>query len=155
MFGRLALVRIDTGVVFDVVLRCGFRLPGREVVGTLAAYFILTTLVSIVAFRELPAALAVVAADLNREMLAVADQRCVALGLRVRFIESPAHPLDVPDESFEAIVCQEGFRFSEPFAACRTRCARDTARAHRPAPSGLWVGAAIGKRASPSSAGVT
>jgi ubiquinone/menaquinone biosynthesis C-methylase UbiE len=53
----------------------------------------------------------VVAADINPEMLELARQRCADLENTVTFLESPAHPLDLPDESVDAVVCQQGFQF--------------------------------------------
>ncbi len=52
---------------------------------------------------------AVVAADINADMLALARDRCV--DTPVRFVESPVYPLNLPDVTFDAVVCQQGFQF--------------------------------------------
>ncbi len=53
----------------------------------------------------------VVGADINPEMLALARRRCAGLIPEVEFVESPAHPLDIPDGSIDFVVCQQGFQF--------------------------------------------
>jgi ubiquinone/menaquinone biosynthesis C-methylase UbiE len=53
----------------------------------------------------------VIATDINGEMLALAKKRCADLTPVVRFIECPAHPLDIPDNSIDIVVCQQGFQF--------------------------------------------
>ncbi len=50
-------------------------------------------------------------ADMNAQMLAMARKRCADLSPRVRFVETPAHPLDMPDASVDVVVCQQGFQF--------------------------------------------
>jgi len=61
----------------------------------------------------------VIAADINREMLQLARQRCAGARSTVEFVESPAHPLDVADGSVDAVMCQQGFQFfpDKPAAA--------------------------------------
>ena len=53
----------------------------------------------------------VIGTDINSEMLALAKKRCEGLIPEKNFIESPAHPLDVTDNSFDFVVCQQGFQF--------------------------------------------
>ncbi len=53
----------------------------------------------------------VIAADINAEMLSIAKQRCATATAPVHFVESPAHPLDLPDDAVDAVVCQQGFQF--------------------------------------------
>jgi SAM-dependent methyltransferase len=53
----------------------------------------------------------VIGADINAEMLALAKKRCADSTPAVRFIECPAHPLDIPDSSIDIVVCQQGFQF--------------------------------------------
>ena len=53
----------------------------------------------------------VIGTDINGEMLRLADQRCADAGSPVEFIESPAHPLALPDACVDVIVCQQGFQF--------------------------------------------
>lgn len=53
----------------------------------------------------------VTGADVSPEMLAIAKQRCHATPDIVSFIESPAHPLGLPDAAVDAIYCQQGFQF--------------------------------------------
>lgn len=53
----------------------------------------------------------VIAADLNVEMLSLARRRCAGAPTAVEFVESPAHPLAIPDESVDTVVCQQGFQF--------------------------------------------
>jgi ubiquinone/menaquinone biosynthesis C-methylase UbiE len=54
-----------------------------------------------------------VAADLSADMLAMARARVGAVGAKTRvdFVESSAHPLELADEAFDAIYCQQGFQF--------------------------------------------
>ncbi len=61
----------------------------------------------------------VIGADINGEMLNFARQRCADAPSDVQFIESPAHPLALPDETVDVVVCQQGFQFfqSRPAAA--------------------------------------
>lgn len=62
----------------------------------------------------------VIGADINGEMLKVAERRCSGSKPRVEFIESHANPLDLPGESVDKVVCQQGFQFfpDKPAAAC-------------------------------------
>jgi len=53
----------------------------------------------------------VIGTDINGEMLALAMKRCADSTPAVRFIECPAHPLDIPDNSIDFVVCQQGFQF--------------------------------------------
>ena len=53
----------------------------------------------------------VVAADINADMLAMARERCANTPAAVRFVESPAHALPLPDATFDTVVCQQGFQF--------------------------------------------
>lgn len=53
----------------------------------------------------------VLGTDMNGEMLAVARKRCANLSAAVEFIESPAHPLEISSDSFDVVVCQQGFQF--------------------------------------------
>ena len=52
-----------------------------------------------------------VAADINASMLALAMKRCGTNERAVEFVTSPAHPLDLPTESVDAVLCQQGFQF--------------------------------------------
>lgn len=53
------------------------------------------------------------AADVSADMLAVARKRigAVETSAQVAIIETPAHPLRLPDASVDAIYCQQGFQF--------------------------------------------
>ena len=53
----------------------------------------------------------VIGTDINREMLALAQRRCADLSQVVHFVESPAHPLELSDETVDVVVCQQGFQF--------------------------------------------
>ena len=53
----------------------------------------------------------VVGADINPQMLAAAQRRCADLIPAVELVESPAYPLDVGDELFDVVVCQQGLQF--------------------------------------------
>jgi len=53
----------------------------------------------------------VIGTDINGEMLALAKKRCADLTPAVKFIECPAHPLDIPNSSIDFVVCQQGFQF--------------------------------------------
>jgi ubiquinone/menaquinone biosynthesis C-methylase UbiE len=53
----------------------------------------------------------VLGADTNAEMLAIAAKRCNDLNPGVEFIHCPAHLLDVPSDSIDFVVCQQGFQF--------------------------------------------
>ena len=53
----------------------------------------------------------VIGIDINSEMLALARKRCADLAPVVRFIECPAHPLDISSNSIDFVVCQQGFQF--------------------------------------------
>ncbi len=53
----------------------------------------------------------VTAADINPPMLAFAKDRCKDSTPAVEFVESPAAPLNLPDASFDIVVCQQGFQF--------------------------------------------
>ena len=49
--------------------------------------------------------------DINSEMLAFAKKRCADLSTEVKFVESPAHPLEISSDSIDIVVCQQGFQF--------------------------------------------
>jgi len=53
----------------------------------------------------------VLGTDINGEMLALARKRCADLTPVVEFMECPAHPLEIPSESIDFVVCQQGFQF--------------------------------------------
>jgi len=53
----------------------------------------------------------VIAADINGEMLMLARQRCAGASPPVEFVQSPAEPLNLPGESVDVVVCQQGFQF--------------------------------------------
>jgi ubiquinone/menaquinone biosynthesis C-methylase UbiE len=53
----------------------------------------------------------VVGSDVNGEMLARAKARCEGSEYPVSFVEAPAESLSVPSESFDIVVCQQGFQF--------------------------------------------
>ena len=55
--------------------------------------------------------------DLNGEMLARARQQCAKTVPAIEFVESPAHPLELPDNSVDVVVCQQGFQFFPDRAA--------------------------------------
>ena len=73
----------------------------------------------------------VVGADINPQMLAAAERRCADLVPAVELVESPAYPLDVGDDSFDVVVCQQGLQFfPERDAAAREmfRVSRDSGK---------------------------
>lgn len=53
----------------------------------------------------------IIGTDINEEMLDIARRRCAENGDVVEFINSPAHPLALPDSSVDRVVCQQGFQF--------------------------------------------
>lgn len=53
----------------------------------------------------------VVGIDINSEMLSIAIKRCAGLTPEVKLIESPAYPLEIPSNSIDVVVCQQGFQF--------------------------------------------
>lgn len=53
----------------------------------------------------------VLGVDISGEMLCLAKARCADLSSEVKFIESPAHPLEIPSDSIDFAVCQQGFQF--------------------------------------------
>lgn len=59
----------------------------------------------------------VIGTDINGEMLRLARHRCAGASSPVEFIESPAHPLALPDGSVDVVVCQQGFQFFPDRAA--------------------------------------
>jgi ubiquinone/menaquinone biosynthesis C-methylase UbiE len=62
----------------------------------------------------------VLGTDINSEMLALARKRCADLTPAVRFIECPAHPLEISNTSIDFVVCQQGFQFfPDKLAAAR------------------------------------
>ncbi len=70
----------------------------------------------------------IIGTDLNREMLDRARQKAADAGLVIEFIESPAHPLDIPNESIDIALCQQGFQFFPD----RLAAARELHRVLRP-----------------------
>ncbi len=53
----------------------------------------------------------VVAHDLNAEMLTRARLRCKKVSYPIEFVEGSAESLAFPSESFDVVVCQQGFQF--------------------------------------------
>lgn len=53
----------------------------------------------------------VIGADINPQMLAAARRRCADLGPAVELVETPAHPLNIPDDAVDVVTCQQGFQF--------------------------------------------
>ena len=53
----------------------------------------------------------VIGTDINGEMLALAAKRCNGMTPAVELVECPAHPLDIPSDSIDFVVCQQGFQF--------------------------------------------
>jgi len=53
----------------------------------------------------------VLGVDISGEMLALAKSRCADSNPEVKFIESPAYPLDISSDSIDFVVCQQGFQF--------------------------------------------
>ena len=53
----------------------------------------------------------VVGSDINGEMLARAKTRCKASKHSISFVESQAESLSLPSDSFDVVVCQQGFQF--------------------------------------------
>jgi ubiquinone/menaquinone biosynthesis C-methylase UbiE len=53
----------------------------------------------------------VLATDVNGEMLALAAKRCSGSTPAVKFIECPAHPLEISSDSIDFVVCQQGLQF--------------------------------------------
>ena len=53
----------------------------------------------------------VICADINAEMLDLARARCADAPAPIEFVESPAHPLALPGESVDVVVCQQGYQF--------------------------------------------
>ena len=49
--------------------------------------------------------------DINGEMLALARKRCAGITPVVKFIECPAHPLEISSNSIDFVICQQGFQF--------------------------------------------
>ncbi|MFC2103290.1 class I SAM-dependent methyltransferase [Bacteroidota bacterium] len=49
--------------------------------------------------------------DINSQMLELANKRCNGSTPAVKFIECPAHPLEISDNSIDIVVCQQGFQF--------------------------------------------
>lgn len=75
----------------------------------------------------------VVATDLNPEMIQCARERCNGSVPAVEFLECPASPLPIPDQSIDTAVCQQGFQFFPDRAAA----AQELARVLRPGGSVL------------------
>ncbi len=53
----------------------------------------------------------IIGTDVSPEMLAIARQRCNAASEIASFLESPASPLKLDDNTVDAIYCQQGFQF--------------------------------------------
>lgn len=53
----------------------------------------------------------VIGVDINGEMLMLAKQRCAGASPPVEFIESSAQSLNLPSDSVDVVVCQQGFQF--------------------------------------------
>jgi ubiquinone/menaquinone biosynthesis C-methylase UbiE len=69
-----------------------------------------------------------VGADISASMLAVARAKPAPEGAEVEYVESPAAPLGVPDETFDVVVCQQGLQFFPD----RDGALREMRRALRP-----------------------
>ena len=54
---------------------------------------------------------AVLGIDISGEMLTLAKTRCSDLTSEVKFIESPAYPLEISGDSMDFVICQQGFQF--------------------------------------------
>lgn len=62
----------------------------------------------------------VVGLDLSPEMLAVARERAAAEGVEVEWRQGDATDLDLPDDAFDLVLCQQGLQFfSDPAASLR------------------------------------
>lgn len=62
----------------------------------------------------------VVGVDINPEMLAVAREEAASEGVTVEWRQNDAAELDMPDDAFDLVVCQQGLQFfSEPARALR------------------------------------
>jgi SAM-dependent methyltransferase len=59
----------------------------------------------------------VLGVDNSSAMLALAKKRCADLTPEVKFIESPAHSLEISSDSIDIVVCQQGFQFFPDKAA--------------------------------------
>ena len=53
----------------------------------------------------------IVGLDISSEMLAIAQKELGREGSNISFIESPAYPMNLPSNSFDVVVCQQGFQF--------------------------------------------
>lgn len=53
----------------------------------------------------------IVGVDINGEMLEIAKQRLGQNGANITFTESEAHCLNLPSNSVDVVVCQQGFQF--------------------------------------------
>jgi ubiquinone/menaquinone biosynthesis C-methylase UbiE len=51
------------------------------------------------------------AIDINSQMLALARERSIRLDSEVVFIECSAHSLNIPSDSIDVVICQQGFQF--------------------------------------------
>ena len=65
----------------------------------------------------------VIGADMNPEMLTLAERRCADLS-SVSFLESPADPLGLDDQAVDVVVCQQGFQFFPDRAAAASEICR-------------------------------
>ena len=53
----------------------------------------------------------VTALDINKQMIDLAKLKCVEWANHTEFIEGSADSLDIPNQSIEKVVCQQGFQF--------------------------------------------
>lgn len=53
----------------------------------------------------------IIGVDINSEMLAIAKQKLGQTNANITFTESAAHPLNLPSNSVDVVVCQQGFQF--------------------------------------------
>ena len=63
-------------------------------------------------------------ADMNPQMLALAQKRCADVPTKMEFIECPAESLDMPSDSVDVVVCQQGFQFFPDKVAAAREVAR-------------------------------
>ncbi len=80
---------------------------GRRVLDLATGTGILSRLLA----KQVGSSGSVVGADLNAEMLGVAAESIGQESQNVEFVECPAEELKFPDQSFDYVVCQQGFQF--------------------------------------------
>lgn len=66
----------------------------------------------------------VISADLNAEMLAVAEQRSTRHASVIEFVQTPASPLNLPEACVDRAICQQGFQFFPDRRAAAAELAR-------------------------------